>query len=88
MAPQYGPEVHEAEVTLVDSDGRAVPYGAQGRTVWRSVDYKDEVPVTGPLLQWLAVEDLWDRAQCMAVHVSAALEAARTRTWVETASGT
>ena len=81
MAPQYGPEVHESEVKLVDGEGRAVLYGAQGRTTWRSVDYKDKVPVVGRLLQWLRVEDLWDRAQCMVVHVSAALGAARTRKW-------
>ena len=58
LAPQYGPEVHESEVNLVDGEGRAVPYGAQGRTTWRSVDYKDKVPVVGRLLQWLRVEDL------------------------------
>ena len=45
------------------------------------MDYKDKLPVVGSLWGHLPLEQLWDTNQCVVIHITAALTAARTRVW-------
>ena len=81
VAEQYGDGVTETEVRLVDADDKVLPYWASGKAVWKAVDYKDKLPVVGSLRDHLPLEQLWDTNQCVVIHVTAALKAARTKVW-------